>query len=162
MPTIDWIVSASVVTVRLMEFHRVAVWLDHREARIFQVRADGFNKETVEAPDRHIHWHPKGEETDKNRDKQRPDDAHRFFRELALLLADANEILIVGPSTAKLHFLNHVHQHDRALLPRIIGLETVDHPTDGQLVAYAKRYFKTGGRSIEGAERSTTPASARR
>jgi hypothetical protein len=115
------------------------------------VRADGFTKETIEAPHRHIHKHPRGEETDKNRDKQRPDDAHRFFRELALALADTSEILIVGPSTAKLHFLNHVHHHDRALLPKIVGLETVDHPTDGQLVAYAKRYFKTGGRSIEGA-----------
>jgi hypothetical protein len=134
-----------------MTFHRAAVWLDHREARIFQVRADGFTKETIEAPHRHIHKHPKGEETDKNRDKQRPDDAHRFFRELALALAEASEILIVGPSTAKLHFLNHMHHHDQALLPKIVGLETVDHPTDGQLVAYAKRYFKTGGRSIEGA-----------
>jgi hypothetical protein len=63
-----------------------------------------------------------------------------------LALADANEILIVGPSTAKLHFLNHVHQHDHALLPKIVGLETVDHPSDGQLVAYAKEYFKTGHR----------------
>ena len=134
-----------------MGFHRAAVWLDHREARVFQVRVDGFIKETIEAPDRHIHTHPRGEETDKNRDKQRPDDAHRFYRELALALADANEILIVGPSTAKLHFLNHVHHHARALLPRIVGIETVDHPTDGQLVAYAKHYFKTGGRSLEGA-----------
>jgi stalled ribosome rescue protein Dom34 len=135
----------------LMEFHRLAVWLDHREARVFHVRADGFSKETIEAPHRHIHRHPKGEETDKNRDKQRPDDAHRFFRELALTLADANEILIVGPSTAKLHFLNHVHHHDHGLLPKIVGMETVDHPTDGQLVAYAKKYFKNGGRSTDGA-----------
>jgi hypothetical protein len=42
-----------------MEFHRMAVWLDHREARIFQVRADGFTRETIEAPHRHIHKHPR-------------------------------------------------------------------------------------------------------
>ena len=135
-------VVANVVTYSLWDFDRVAVWLDYREARIFQVRADGFTKETIEAPHRHIHRHPKGEEMDKNRDKRRPDDAHRFFRELALALVEANEVLIVGPSTAKLHFVNHAHQHDQALLPKIVGLETVDHPTDGQLVAYAKHYFK--------------------
>src|SRR5687768_6160986 len=106
MPTIDWLAVAAMITVGTMEFHRAAVWLDHREARIFQVRIDGFTKETIEAPHRHIHKHPKGEEADKNRDKQRPDDAHRFFRELALALAEANEILLVGPATAKLHFLD--------------------------------------------------------
>jgi hypothetical protein len=25
---------------------------------------------------------------------------------------------------------------------RIIGIETVDHPTDGQILAYAKKFFK--------------------
>jgi hypothetical protein len=31
--------------------------------------------------------------------------------------------------------------HARELPPRIIGVETVDHPTDGQLAASVRRYF---------------------
>jgi hypothetical protein len=38
--------------------------------------------------------------------------------------------------------LSHTRRQDgHALEPRIVGIETVDHPTDGQLVAYAKKYF---------------------
>lgn len=25
---------------------------------------------------------------------------------------------------------------------KVIGVETVDHPTDGQVLAYARRYFR--------------------
>jgi hypothetical protein len=34
-----------------------------------------------------------------------------------------------------------VHKHDHALEPKILGIETLDHPTDGQLVAYVRHYF---------------------
>jgi hypothetical protein len=37
--------------------------------------------------------------------------------------------------------VNYVHEHARALVPKVVGLETVDHPTDAQLVAYVKRHF---------------------
>jgi hypothetical protein len=30
----------------------------------------------------------------------------------------------------------------------IVGVETVDHPSDGQLVAYARRYFKAEDRML--------------
>jgi stalled ribosome rescue protein Dom34 len=129
-----------------MSFRHVAVWMDHREARIFHVLAETFSKATIEAPHRHVHRHPKGEETDKNRDKEHPDDVHRFFHDVARALDDAEEVLVVGPSTAKLHFIKYVHRHDHVLESRIVGLETVDHPSDGQLVAHAKEYFKAADR----------------
>ena len=51
-------------------------------------------------------------------------------------------MLVVGPSTAKLEFLRYVHKHDHGLETQIEGVETVDHPSDKQLVAYARKYFK--------------------
>jgi stalled ribosome rescue protein Dom34 len=129
-----------------MSFRHVAVWMDHREARIYRVVAGTFSKAIIDAPSRHVHRHPKGQETDKNRDKEHPDDAHRFFHDVARALDDAEEVLIVGPSTAKLHFVRYVHRHDPGLESKVVGLETVDHPSDGQLVAYAKHYFKAADR----------------
>lgn len=45
--------------------------------------------------------------------------------------------------TAPLHNIHHKHPGgtNAALERRIVGIETVDHPTDAQLVAYAKKYF---------------------
>jgi stalled ribosome rescue protein Dom34 len=120
----------------------VAVWLDHKEARVFHVAADGSDELTVRAPASHIHRHPKGPEGYK----EHPDDAHRFFREVVAALEGADEVLVVGPGTAKLQFIKHVHQHAHALVPKIVGVETLDHPTDPQLVAYVKSYFKAADR----------------
>jgi stalled ribosome rescue protein Dom34 len=115
----------------------VAIWIDHKEARVFHVDPHEIEKLTVAAP-HHVHnKHPRGPEGAK----EHPDDAQRFFHEVARSLEGAEQILVVGPSTAKLEFLRHVHKHDHALEPKIVGIETVDHPTDGQLVAYAKQYF---------------------
>lgn len=50
-------------------------------------------------------------------------------------------MLIVGPASAKLQLVKHIHAHDPGMVDKIMGVETVDHPSDGQVVAYARKYF---------------------
>lgn len=76
-------------------------------------------------------------------ERSHPSDGEHFYHEVAHALEGVDEILVVGPSTAKLEFLKHVHKHAHPLVTRIVGVETVDHPTDGQLAAYARSYFRT-------------------
>ncbi len=120
----------------------VALWIDHKEARILRVDPAEIDRLTVEAA-HHVHnRHPRGPEGPK----EHPEDAKRFFHDVARALEGAEEILVVGPSTAKLEFIRYAHKHEPAIEPRIVGVETVDHPTDGQLVAYARQYFKRSDR----------------
>jgi stalled ribosome rescue protein Dom34 len=88
---------------------RLAIWMDHNEAKVFHVAAAGFDETTVSAPNHHVHRHPKDQET---RTHNHPDDEHRFFHEVAGKLAGADQILLVGPSVTKLHFLRYLHKHD--------------------------------------------------
>jgi len=118
---------------------RTAVWIDHREARIFHVSDDTFDEKTVNTPQHH-HRHPKG----ASGAKEHPDDAKHFFHEVARSLEGSSHILVVGPSTAKLALLQHLHRHDPAIAACVVGVETVDHPTDPQLVAYTRTYFDLG------------------
>ena len=117
--------------------HHACVWLDHTEAKIFQFSGDSTVEEVVAAtPDHHIrHGNKQGGR------RGTTEEDHAFYHAIAQALAEAKQVLILGPSTAKLELIRHVHKHDHALEPRIVGVETVDHPTDGQLVAYAKKYF---------------------
>ncbi len=117
-----------------MTVHHCAVWLDHQEARIFK-----FDGDTVAQTDLHPATHP--EHHVRREASAHPDDA-KFFHHIAENLRDAERILVVGPSTAKLGLLRHLHTHDKALEPKVVGVETVDHPTNPQLVAYAREYFK--------------------
>ncbi|MGZ3418636.1 MAG: translational machinery protein [Polyangiales bacterium] len=115
-----------------------ALWLDHQEARIFHVDRESFDESKVKSPQHHFHRHAKG----AAEPHEHPQDQSHFFAEVAKALAGAEQILILGPSTAKLQFVRYLHQHDKALEAKVVGLETVDHPTDKQIVSYAKHYFK--------------------
>lgn len=113
--------------------------MDHQEARIFYFDPEHVEGTTVKAPSAASHHkHPKGSEGVR----EHPNDANVFFHDIVQALADVEKILVVGPATAKLEFIKYAHHHSRALESKIIGVETVDHPTAGQLVAYAKDYFR--------------------
>jgi hypothetical protein len=123
----------------------VVVWIDHQEARVFRVQPETAGHEqpepidetTILSPQHLIHRHPKG----RGEAKEHPDDATRFFHEIARSLDGIDAVLVVGPSSAKLEFLKYLQDHDQNLHAKIRGVETVDHPTDREIVAYTRRYF---------------------
>lgn len=121
----------------------IAVWIDHKEARVFDVLPEGFNEEILTAPQRLHHDRPRTAKADK----EHPNDTRRFFHEVARSINGAGAILVVGPSTAKMEFTRYLHKNDHVLEGKVVGVETVDHPTGGQVVAYAREYFqKTDGK----------------
>ena len=119
-----------------MSHPHTIVWIDQHEAKLFHVDRESFDATRIENAHSHVRKHPTN-----TAEHNHPADEQRYFHDVARALEDSAEVLVVGPSTAKLHFINHVHRHDKALVDRIVGVETVDHPSDGQLVAYARRYF---------------------
>ena len=76
--------------------------------------------------------------------KTPPDD--KYNQEVADAIKDAGEILIVGPSTAKLELFKYLQKHAPAIAARVVSVETVDHPTDGQLVKFARRHYEADDR----------------
>ncbi len=124
-------------------FHAV-VWIDHREARIFH-----FNATDVELlvlrpdhPTRHIHH--KANSIGSGHASADAD----YLQATAEAIADAGEALIAGPANAKTELIKHIHRHVPKLMNVIVGVETVDHPSDAQLVAYARKYFKATDRML--------------
>jgi hypothetical protein len=119
-----------------MSYRHAVVWIDQHEAKIFHADDPSFGPTTIESPRRRVRRHP-----EVTAEHAHPADAQHFYHDVVRALEGATEILILGPATAKLELVRHVHKHDRALEAKIVGIETVDHPTDGQVVAYARRYF---------------------
>lgn len=116
-----------------MPLRHVAVWIDRNEAKVFHVEPEGFDVSKIAAPHHHL--------TRKAEEQGHHAGHDRFFHEVAAALKGVEQILVVGPSSAKLDFIRYVHEHDRALSTAVVGLETLDHPTDGQLAAYVRHYF---------------------
>ena len=57
-------------------------------------------------------------------------------------------VLITGHSNAWTELMKHIEKHEPKLMKTILGVETVDHPSDAQLVALARKYFKTADRML--------------
>jgi stalled ribosome rescue protein Dom34 len=69
-----------------------------------------------------------------------------FFKRIITDLTGLHAILVVGPSGAKAEFVNYIREKHPPLNKAIVGLETVDHPSERQLLKLAHSYFKIADR----------------
>jgi stalled ribosome rescue protein Dom34 len=122
--------------------YHVIVWIDHLEARIFQFNADEVARLVLRPHDPTRHIHHKVNTTGSGHTAE----DHAFFREVAAAIADAGAVLVTGPANTKTELLKHIEAHAPNLAKNIVGLETVDHPTDRELVAHARTFFKANDR----------------
>jgi hypothetical protein len=125
---------------RTMTLHNHSVvWIDHHEARVFHFSAEDVEKLTVQPNDPHVHIHQKTNMAGSGHASEDQD----FFHEVVEAIGASKAILITGPGLAKTALVKHIARHDPTLLEQIAAVETVDHPSDGALLAHARAYFKT-------------------
>ena len=124
-------------------YHAV-VWIDHREARVFHVTPTEVERLVLhpDHPTRHIHH-----KANSIGSGHAPED-HAYLQAVSESIADAGAVLITGPANEKTELVRHIREHDPKLAGAIAGVETVDHPSDGQLVAYARKHFKATDRML--------------
>jgi stalled ribosome rescue protein Dom34 len=109
-------------------FHAV-VWLDHCEAHVVM-----FDREHVEAQ------HIKSRSYHKHQGRVGEDSV--FFADIAKALMGTREVLLTGPGMARNQFRDWCNDYQRKLAAGIVDSVASDHPSDGQLAALARRYFK--------------------
>jgi stalled ribosome rescue protein Dom34 len=122
-------------------YHAV-VWLDHHEARVFHFSPTEVERMVLhpDHPTRHIHHKA------NSIGSGHAAEDHNFFQAITRSIADAGAVLVTGPGNAKNALVKHIDQHYPKLMQIIAGVETIDHPSDGQLVALARHYFKAADR----------------
>ena len=122
--------------------HAVA-WIDHNEAHVIHFNADESQNLTVHSKHRKGHLHHKS--GGQAGDGRTPED-HAFYQAVSDALIGASKILIVGPANAKAELQKHMKLHAKDLAACIVGVETVDHPSDGQVLKLARKYFDAADR----------------
>ena len=122
-------------------YHAV-IWIDHREARVFHFGVTDVERLVLhpDHPTRHIHHKA------NSIGSGHVSADHDYLHAVAESVADAGAVLITGPASAKTELVEHIRVHDPELTRRIVGVETVDHPSDAQLVAHARKYLVAADR----------------
>ncbi len=116
------------------------VWLDSKNAHIFNMKTTGIEKEVV-SKDKIDHH------TSHKKDKHKDNNEVHYFKELSKKLKEADQILLMGPGLAKNHFVSHLNSiRSKVLAKKIIGienLESFEHETEKEMMAQVHKFFKS-------------------
>jgi len=126
-------------------FHAI-VWIDHSQAKIFHVGLSGGDEMILHPhlPTRHLHH--KANSIGSGHagfDKE-------FFGQVLNAISDAGEILIIGPAGAKTELAKYLREQHSTIGDRIVAVEAADHPSEPEIVAYARKYFKIASARVAG------------
>jgi hypothetical protein len=119
-------------------YHAV-VWIDHRQARIFHFNQSDADKLVVNPDNPVRNLHHKANSIGSG---HAPEDQN-FLEDVAKSVADAGAILVLGPSNEKNELVKHIKRFHPEMTIKIEGVESADHPTDHELVAYARQNLKS-------------------
>ena len=122
-------------------FHAV-VWIDHHQARVFHFNENDVESEQVHPkhPTRHIHHKANSIGSGHSAEDQ------KYFEAVVQAIGGAGAVLIAGPANAKHELVKHIERCDPQMRSRVAAVETLDHPTDGELLAHARRFFRAADR----------------
>ncbi len=120
-----------------MSHYHCVVWIDHREAHVIAFSPDAADESVVHTKSKHAHLHHKDGAVGSGNVPQ--DNA--YYQSVADAIKDAHEILIVGPASAKNEFAKYLKAHAAQTAARVVAVETVDHPSDGELLKLARKHF---------------------
>ena len=123
---------------------KVGLWIDHRKTVI--VTLSGETEEIMQIAsniDKQVRYSGGAEEIsiEDQRDRRFLDHLSKYYDEVISHIRDAESILIFGPGEAKGEFAKRLQSED--LGGRIVGVETVDKMTDGQIAARVRQHFTT-------------------
>lgn len=110
------------------------VFIDHDHAHIYSLGQDA--AKNVNLTKHEVRHHT-------SHDAAKKKDSSALYHDVAAQLKAATEVLVIGHGTAKDQFVHHVKDHHHQdLAKKIVGVETVDNPTDNQVMALARKFFK--------------------
>jgi stalled ribosome rescue protein Dom34 len=120
-----------------MAHYHAAIWIDHTQAKVYSLNREAADEWRIQPHDKHVHVHHKAGKGDAG---HATTDEH-FLHSIADAVKDAGEILIAGPGTAKTEFKHHLDRHDPQVAKKVVGVEAMDHPTDGEFLKLARKFF---------------------
>ena len=104
----------------------VTIWIDHQHAYLFEYTAEGITEKDL-----------------KNDGEPHGEHLKKFFHEVAKTIGFPDQLLIVGPGTAKDEFKHHCENHNHPLLSKVIvGTETMkSHPRKSEILTESRKFF---------------------
>ena len=122
-----------------MTTHSHAIlWIDHRRAKLIFFNAAAADTSAIHAAEPASHIHSKAGSAAGTHMHGEP----VYFDEISHALAPTLMFVVVGTSAAKAEFTAYLRDKHPELAKRLAGVEPLEKESDGQLIAFARRYFR--------------------
>lgn len=118
------------ITLLFMSLFHAVAFVDHQSAQVLQFGSEHSSERKIHA---HLHYtrkHGSGVRTE-----------HEFFGQVCDALDGIAEVLVTGGHKGIADFRHYAEKHRPLTAARIVGYEVVDHPSENQLVALARKHF---------------------
>jgi stalled ribosome rescue protein Dom34 len=135
-----WLQLAHRQDRRMTPHLHAIVWIDHSQARVIRFDRETSSTGVIHPEGGTPHLHHKANSIDAG---HLPEN-QAYLHAVGQAIAGVDSVLVAGPANAKLELMKHISRHDPQLLEKVSGVQTVDHPTDNQLLELARRHFKLG------------------
>ena len=113
-----------------MTLYHAVVFVDHQTAQILQFGSEHAVERKIHAHTHYTRKHGSGVRSE-----------HEFYGEVCDALDDVAEVLLTGGHKGLADFRHYAEKHRPLTAARIVGYEVVDHPSEKQLVALARKHF---------------------
>ncbi len=129
---------------------KVGLWIDHRQAVIVSLTDSGEEIHRITSNiEKHVRYSGASQPAlptahddaaEDIRDRRFDDHLSIYYDEVISSLRDADSILIFGPGEAKGELQKRLES--QKLSGHIVGIETTDKMTDGQIAASVRQHFR--------------------
>jgi len=120
----------------------LGLWIDHREAVIATVSAEGEDVKRVESDmEQHVRFSGGAAAVTEEdmRDRKFANHLAKYYAAVIDCIRDADSILIMGPGEAKGELGKQLESEH--LGDRVVGIETFDKMSDRQIAAKVRQHF---------------------
>jgi hypothetical protein len=130
------------VEEKAMQNCHAAIWIDHKHAEVIKFNRTEDSEQTIRHRDAPAHIHHKagcmgsGHVYEDN----------SYLSSVVEGIRDAEQILIVGPSQVKWQLKAFINSREPEIAKRVAAVETLDHPTEPELLALARSFFARADR----------------
>jgi stalled ribosome rescue protein Dom34 len=118
------------------------IWIDHHQAKVLHFNATDVDHAVIHPHDRTVHVHHKANAVGDGRAPVDKD----YLRRVTESVSTTEAIMIVGPASAKTELADYIAAHAPGVSAHVSTVQPADHPSDGELVALARQYFKAQDR----------------
>jgi len=118
----------------------LGIWMDHQDAHLMEFTTDPIETKTIESKFTHEEKEQTlGRSENLMHNKEQHEQAD-YYRELGEIIRNYDDVLLFGPTEAKVELLNALRK-DHRFADIVIEIKPADKMTLNQQHAFVKEYF---------------------